>query len=279
MLRSRLFMISFLVWILLVSFAFSQMDLPRPSPHASVSQTIGITNAVIEYYSPGVKGRVIWGKLVPYNEIWRTGANHCTTISFDTEVKVEGKAIPAGKYSLFTIPGEQTWTVILNKDTSLWGAMGYKEADDITRFTVKPQNTEFRERMMFAFDNVTNESVMVALYWEKLKIPFKLAVNTDSLVMAGAERAINWRTPYQAANYALQNNLDMARIQKWLNLSLAMERNYWNSTLLARVQDKEGKRKDAIKTLESALQMGKAMERVPFNIQAMEAMLQEWKKK
>jgi hypothetical protein len=272
-------MISFIVWILLVSFAYSQIELPRPSPHASVTQTIGITQAVIDYYSPGVKGRVIWGKLVPYNEIWRTGANHCTTISFDTDVKVEGNAIPAGKYSLFTIPGEQAWKVILNKDTSLWGSMGYKEADDVTRFTVKPQNTEFRERMMFAFDNVTDDSVMVALYWEKLKIPFTLAVNTDSLVMAEADKAINWRTPYQAADYALQNNLDLTRVKKWLDLSLAMEHNYWNSILLARVQNKEGKRKEAIKTLEAALRMGKTMERTPFNIQDMEAMLLEWKKK
>jgi hypothetical protein len=278
-LKSRFFIFSFIIWILLVSFAFSQIDLPRPSPHASVAQTIGITHAVIDYYSPGVKERVIWGKLVPYNEIWRTGANHCTTISFDTDVKVEGKAIPVGKYSLFTIPGKQSWTVILNKDTSLWGTMGYKESDDVTRFTVKPQNAEFRERMMFAFDNVTNDSVMVALYWEKLKVPFTLAVNTDSLVMAEADQAINWRTPYQAADYGLQNNLDMTKVRKWLDLSLAVERNYWNSTVLARVQDKEGKRKEAIKTLEAALQMGKTMERIPFNIQDMEAMLQEWKKK
>lgn len=279
MTRSRLFMISFTIFIFLVSFAFSQLDLPRPSPHASVSQTIGITNSVIDYYSPGVKGRVIWGKLVPYNEIWRTGANHCTTISFDSKVNVEGKAIPAGKYSLFTIPGEQEWTVILNKDTSLSGATGYKEADDVARFTVKPQNAEFRERMMFAFDNVTNNSAIVSLYWEKLKVPFNLTIDTDSLVMAEANRAINWRTPYQAADYALQNNLDFTRVKKWLDLSLAIEHNYWNSTLLARVQKKEGKQQEAIKTLEAALQMGKAMERIPFNIQEMEAMLQEWKKK
>ncbi len=279
MMQSRIVIFSFNILIFLVSVAFSQLDLPRPSPKASVSQTIGITNAIIDYYSPGVKERVIWGKLVPYNEIWRTGANHCTTISFDTEAKIEGMSVPAGKYSLFTIPGEQEWTVILNKDTSLLGAMGYKQADDLLRFTIKLQIADFRERMMFSFDNVTKNSALVVLHWEKLKVPFNITVNVDSLVMGGADREINWRTPYQAADYALQNDLDMTKVRKWLDISLAIDRNYWNTALLARVLDKDGKRKDAVKTLESALQMGKAMERVPFNIQDMEALLQEWKKK
>jgi len=188
-------------------------------------------------------------------------------------------SVPAGKYSLFTIPGEQEWTVILNKDTSLLGAMGYKQADDLLRFTIKLQIADFRERMMFSFDNVTKNSALVVLHWEKLKVPFNITVNVDSLVMGGADREINWRTPYQAADYALQNDLDMTKVRKWLDISLAIDRNYWNTALLARVLDKDGKRKDAVKTLESALQMGKAMERVPFNIQDMEALLQEWKKK
>ncbi len=273
----KILQVAFLV-LIMVFPVFAQLELPRTSPGASVSQTVGITHVKIDYYRPGVKGRVIWGELVPYNEIWRTGANQATTIAFDTDVKIEGNKISKGKYSLFTIPSQNEWTVVINKNADLWGTMGYKQEEDVLRFLVKPQTADMRERMIFTFDNVTNNSVQVALHWEKIRVAFTLSVDVDSLVMAAANQEISWQTPYQAANFALENNLDMAKVEQWLAVSMDLDKNYWNTALQARIMKKQGKNKEAVKTLESAIQMGKEMERAPFNLQEMEEMLAEWKK-
>src|SRR5687768_13357291 len=121
-----------------------QLELPRPSPKSTVSQTVGVTEIAIHYGSPGVKGRTVWGELVPYGQVWRTGANENTTITFSTPVKVEGKELPAGTYGIQTIPTENEWTLILSKDAELWGAFNYKPENDALRAPIKPQPAEFR---------------------------------------------------------------------------------------------------------------------------------------
>ena len=254
------------------------MELLRLSPEASVSQTLGITNIQVDYFRPGVKGRVIWGDLVPYNEIWRTGANRATLISFDTDVMVEGKKLEKGKYSFFTIPTSNEWTIIFNKNADLWGTSGYKKEEDALRIQVKPTAAEFTERMMFYFTNLTENSASLVLQWEKLQVPVSIKVDVNSLVMAAAAEAINWRTPYRAADYVLENNLDMEKGKGWLDLSLNIEKNYWNTTLKARYQEKMGKHKDAIKTMETALKMAAEMENAPFNLADMKTLLENWKK-
>ncbi len=263
---------------LLVHPGWSQMDLPRLSPEASLSQTIGITNIHVEYFRPGVKERVIWGDLVPYNEMWRTGANRATLISFDTEVMVNGNKLEKGEYSFFTIPTSNEWTIIFNKNTSLWGTSGYKQEEDALRFQVKPKVAEFTERMMFYFTDLKDNSVSLVLQWEKLQVPISIEVDVNTLVMAAAAEAINWRTPYRAAGYVLENSLDMERGHSWLDLSLNIEKNYWNTALEAHYLEKMGKPKDAVKTMEEALKMAAEMERAPFNLAEMEALMEKWKK-
>jgi hypothetical protein len=263
---------------LLVQLGWSQMELPRLSPEASVSQTLGITNIQVDYFRPGVKGRVIWGDLVPYNEMWRTGANRATLISFDTDVMVEGNKLEKGKYSFFTIPTSNEWTVIFNKNVDLWGTSGYKKEEDALRISVKPEAAGFTERMMFYFTDLKDNSASLVLQWEKLQVPISIEVNVNSLVMAAAENAINWRNPYRAAGYVLENNLDMEKGKSWLDLSLNIEKNYWNTNLKARYLEKMGKRKDAVKTMETALKMAGEMENAPFNLADMKALLESWKK-
>lgn len=268
------------IFVLVVSDnALAQLTLPRISPKASVSQTIGITDVTIDYCRPGVKGRVIWGELVPYNEPWRTGANEATTISFSSEVTIAGNKLAKGKYALLTIPNTEEWTVIFSKQIDMWGAMGYKPEEDVLRIKVKPRPAEFTERMMFYFDNITDSSADAVLQWEKIKIPFTIQVDVHGMVMEQAQKSISWRTPYQAANYAFENNLDMARAQKWLEVSKAVEKNYWNTNLEARILEKLGKKKEAIKLMEEAITMGKAMSQPPFNMADMEALLAKWKGK
>src|ERR1035437_7342299 len=140
--------------ILFITFLFfaaneitAQVDLPRVSPNAAVFQTIGYTNISIGYCRPAVKEREIWGSLVPYGQVWRTGANEATTIQFNTEILIEGNKIPGGRYSLFTIPNESEWVVILNKIDNQWGAFNYKKNDDFLRFKVKPVPGNFTERL------------------------------------------------------------------------------------------------------------------------------------
>ncbi|HKI78755.1 MAG TPA: DUF2911 domain-containing protein [Ignavibacteriaceae bacterium] len=159
----------------------------RVSPKASVSETVGFTKISIEYSRPGVKGRKIWGSLVPYNKVWRAGANEATTITFSTNVIVGGKKLLKGTYSFFVIPAKDQWTLIFNKVADQWGAFTYNEAKDAIRVKVKPvANSCWQELLAYTFDKIDVESVgekntvFVNLVWEKLKIPFKVTVSTSS---------------------------------------------------------------------------------------------------
>jgi hypothetical protein len=218
-----------------------QLDLPRPSPNASVTQTVGITDITIKYSRPGVKGREVWGKLVPYGEVWRTGANENTTIKFSTPVKIEGHELPAGIYGLQTIPAPGDWTVIFSKDADEWGAFSYKPEHDALRVQAKPQPAELRERMAFDFEDVTDTSARVVLSWEKLRVPFTVEVDTPKLVEAKAKAAVRWQTPYQAASYCIQNNVCLDDASRWLDASIAIQENYSNlrakAMLLAKRND------------------------------------------
>ena len=165
--------ISFFVLLaVVVSTSSAQNEPPRLSPKASVSQVVGYTEVAVVYSRPGVKDRKIWGGLVPYNEVWRTGANEATTIEFSDDVTVEGHKVPKGKYGLFTIPGEKEWTIILNKTWDQWGAFNYDKSQDLVRFKVKPQKSDFTERLLFTFDYVSPYSENVVIEWNELKVPF-----------------------------------------------------------------------------------------------------------
>ena len=169
--------------------AFAQDEKVRASLSASVSQTIGLdTEITIDYSRPGVKGRKIWGELVPYGMApgnkyskekpfpWRAGANEKTTIAISNDVLVDGKALPAGKYSIHMIPSEKDWIVIFNKVSEGWGSYDYDEAEDALRVTVTPVEAAFEEWMRFGFDGLAGTSAVAFLQWEKLKVPFTIAV-------------------------------------------------------------------------------------------------------
>lgn len=241
-LRFRAGLVAGLLLVLMAGAALAQqIDLPRPSPNASVTQTVGITDITIKYSRPGVKGREIWGKLVPYGEVWRTGANENTTIKFSTPVKIEGHELPAGVYGLQTFPSAGDWTVVFSKDANEWGAFTYKPEHDALRIQVKPQPGPFRERMAFDFDDVTDTSTKVVLSWEKLQVPFTIEVDTPALVQAKLKDAVRWQTPYQAASYCIQSDTCLDDASRWLDASLAIQENFSNlrakAMLLAKKND------------------------------------------
>lgn len=148
----------------------------RVSPKAELMQTIGFTDVKIIYSRPGVKGRAIWGKLVPYNAVWRAGANEATKIIFSTDIMVEGKNLKKGSYSFFAIPGKNEWTLIFNKVADQWGAFEYNESEDALRIKVKPQKGDWEEWLAYTITKTSDKTAVIKLEWEKLKIPFKIEV-------------------------------------------------------------------------------------------------------
>jgi hypothetical protein len=264
--------------------AQQQLKLPRVSPKATLTQTVGLTDVTITYCRPGVKGRTIWGDLVPYDKVWRTGANEATTIQVSQDVKINGQALPAGTYSLHTIPGKTQWTVIFNKTAEQWGSYEYDQTKDALRVQVTPQSGPNQELLAFSFPDVQNDKATVELAWEKVRVPFTIETNTNEQALAGIRKALagdvkEWNVPYSAAQYAVTANLpDQAEAMKWVDQSIALKPTYWNLRLKAQMLDKAGNKKDAVTTAEKAVALGKENKDEPSEIAKTEAQIAEWKK-
>ena len=265
--------------------AHAQLKLPRVSPAATVPQTIGLTDLTVSYSRPGVKDRVIWGGLVPYDLPWRTGANEATRFTTTDSIQFGGKALAAGTYSLFTIPGKDEWIVVINSEKDLWGAYEYKPEKDVLRVTVKPTAAESQEWMEISFEDLTPGSANLVLRWEKLRVAVPVAVDVNAKALAGARTAIAamrsddyWRTPYQAANYCFTNDVALDEGQQWLERSLGVQQNYTNLGLQARWQMKQGRKAEAIMTAGKALEAAKAS-KDKVDTSALDKLLAEWKAK
>jgi hypothetical protein len=274
---------------LLAGPAAAVLKTPRVSPNATLTQTIGITDVTLTYSRPGVKGRPIWGSLVPYRATWRTGANEATTISVTDDITVGGQPLPAGKYAFFTVPGPDTWTVIVSRQKDIWGAFAYDSTQDVLRVQVKPEPAEFTEWMGFEFDSLTAKSARLSVRWEKLRVPVNLGVNTDAAFLAQARKMVpeakadDWTTPYQAARYCLDNNLNNAtEATAWLDKSIQARETIQNLGYKARLLAKDGRKVEAVALagkavqLEKARVLGKGEERADTT--PLETMIREWKK-
>jgi hypothetical protein len=277
--RKYLYVITTLSLVLLVSSLVSAQGFrtPRPSPDATISHYIGVTKVTIDYSSPGVKNRKIWGELVPYGQVWRTGANEVTSITFSDPVKINGNDLPAGIYGIHTIPGEQEWEIIFSKDTKVDAGSVYDPSKDALRLKVKPQDAPFTERMIFTITDATNNTAKVNLIWEKLKISFDVETATNELTLQKARDAFDWGALNNAANYCLQNNINLDEGYKWIQASIIVNENYWNKRIEAQLLAKMDKKKEAIAAMEKAIEYGSKMENAPFDFDNMKKMLAEWK--
>jgi hypothetical protein len=241
------------------------MRLPQVSQGASVKQTIGLNDVTITYSRPGVKGRKIWGALVPYSAVWRTGANAATTIQFTEDVLVEGQPLPAGTYSLHTIPGEKEWTIILNREANQWGSYSHDEAKDAVRVKVAPMPGTPQEWMQFRFEDPTINSARVVLAWESLQVPFtvKNATDTNTKVVSLLRDSVakakpdEWQAYYRAGNYLVQNRIYMDDAAAWLDKAIAISPTPQTHYAKARCFDAAGKAKEAIAELDKALAAAK----------------------
>ncbi|MCI0372056.1 MAG: DUF2911 domain-containing protein, partial [candidate division NC10 bacterium] len=157
--------------------------LPKVSPRASISQTVGLTEIRISYDRPAVGGRPVWGGLVPYDSVWRAGANENTVVSFSSPVRVSGQEVPAGRYGLHMIPGRNEWTIILSRQANAWGSFSYDPGEDVLRVKTTPVPAEMEERLAYVFEDPGADSVVAVLRWEKLAVPIPLAVNSRQVVV------------------------------------------------------------------------------------------------
>jgi hypothetical protein len=236
----------------------ADLSLPDVSQLAVTKQRVGLTDIKITYHRPLVNGRKIWGGLVPLGEVWRAGANENTTIEVSDPITVEGQPLPKGTYGLHMIPTADTWTVIFSKMATAWGSYTYAQAEDALRVTVKPRHNEMEEALEYEFEDVKPESATVTLKWEKLAVPFKVAVSDEATFanITGQMRGraqYEWEAPNQAANFCLTKKIHLDEALKWANLSIQNEERFENLTTKADVLKAMNKPEDAKKAWDQAL--------------------------
>lgn len=238
-----------------------KLEFPAPSPAANVKQRVGITDIELSYNRPSMKGRKIFGGLVPYGEVWRTGANTATKLSFSTDVKLGGANVPAGAYALYTIPGVDEWTVILNKVTGQWGAYQYDPANDLVRIKAQPVTlTTPVETFGIGFSELRDSSATMFLTWEKVRVSLKLEIDTVGLILPRLQAAMaaEGKKPYMgAAMFYYDNNLDLKQALEWMNAGLAEQPEafwmiYRKGLILAKLGDKAAAAAAAKQSMEMA---------------------------
>jgi hypothetical protein len=261
--------------------ASAQLQLPAPSPAAKVSQDVGLTQISVEYSSPAVKGRKVWGELVPLDQVWRTGANMATKITFSRDVTFGGKPVPAGAYSIVTVPTQKEWTVVLNKELGLFGGgKTYDAKDDVARVSVTPAEIPNRERLTFLFSNTTDDQTSLDLEWEKLRISVPIKTDTATHAQANIQAAVNgsWRSLANAARYVAETSKDYNTALGYADDSLAIQSHWYNNWIKADVLARSGKFAEARKFAQTAHDLGQKDPNFFFKAQVEKA-LQDWKGK
>lgn len=236
-----------------------RLDLPWPSPHATVSQVVGLTTLAVDYHRPGVNGRVIWGGLVPYDSVWRAGANENTVLSSTSPFTVGGTTLPAGRYGVFMIPGRESWTVALSRQANAWGAFSYTPSEDALRIVVRPRANEYTERLAYTFDDPTDDGVTLTLRWEKLAVGLPIAVNSDRVVLDSLASQLRnlprfWAGAWeQAAAWALNNTDDVRIAGIWADTAVALRPNFRSYYIKAGVLARQGRPAEADSLLQAHL--------------------------
>lgn len=227
------------------------LNLPQPSPSASVTQQVGVTEIAISYHRPAVGKRKIWGELVPYDQVWRAGANENTTITFSSPVTIGGKKLAAGTYGLHMIPTPKDWTVALSTVSTAWGSFSYDAKEDAVRVTVTPASAAFEESLEYRFENPTESSVNVVLQWEKLQVSFPIAVDTKAVALESLKAQLRglgrffWQDWNQAAQWCLRNDYDLDQGLVWADRSISTQPTFQNLRTKAAFLEKKGDTKGA----------------------------------
>jgi hypothetical protein len=254
------------ITLLAAPVAQAQIVTPQPSPKSTVTQRVGLTDVTITYSRPGVKGRSIFGTVVPYGKRWRTGANATTSIKFSDDVTIEGKKVPAGEYGLYTIPTAAEWTVVLNKSLKQGADVdGFKDDQDVARFTIKPYKLATKvETFTISFADLTPATASVDMLWDQTGAKFKITSDVDSKVMAQIdEKVVKNASPAAgdlaaAAVYYYDNNKDMKQALAWIQKANATDPKFWNVNTEAKIRLKMKDYKGAITAAEQSKKLALA---------------------
>ncbi|WP_395804384.1 DUF2911 domain-containing protein [Daejeonella sp.] len=248
--------------------SFAQLKMPQSSSSQTIIQEFGLGKVTVKYSRPNIKGRSVEKDLAPFGEVWRTGANDATVITFTDAVSIEGNAVPAGEYAIFTIPGKDEWTIILNKETKQWGSYEYKQSEDVLRYKVKPtQVSEKTETFSIQFSNVMPSSANLDLVWDNFKVSVKMTTDVDAKVMASIEEAMKTdkKPYYPAAVYYFENGKDLKKALEWISMAEAADpKAPWFKYQKARIQLKTGDKAGAAKTAKAGIEAAKAVKNVEY---------------
>ncbi len=274
-----------LAYLLSAGIAFAQLETPQPSPTGSVTQRVGLTLITVEYSRPSLKGRQVFGGILPYGKAWRTGANGATKITFRDDVTVQGNKVPAGDYALYTIPGENEWTVVLNKNLTYGGNMdNYKTEEDAARFKVKPTKlTEKVETFTIDFSDLTPATANVDIRWENTSAKFKVVTEVESKVMKQIqEQVINGQNVNPdmyaaAASYYYENNKDNKLALDWIKKANAKDPKFWNLHTQAKIQARAKDYKGATAAAQKSIELAKTAKNDDY-VRMNEQAIAEWAK-
>jgi hypothetical protein len=238
----------------------AQIKAPQPSPIGKISQNVGLTDITIEYSRPSMKGRKVFGGLVTFNELWRTGANASTKVTFSEAVKLGGQEVKKGTYALYSIPGEKEWTIIIHKNTDHWGIDEYKQEEDVCRFTVKPTTlANTVETFTMSVDNIKNASCDISMMWDKTMVSIPVTLMTDETMVSSIKKAMDGPSSgdyYAAARYYHEENKDTKQALDWVNKSLEKGGDkFWIMRLKALLQAKNGDYAGAIATAKKSSEL------------------------
>ena len=247
--------------------AEKEIEFPAASQHATITQRVGLTDVSVDYSRPDMRGREIFGGLVPYDKVWRTGANQPTRIKFSEAVKIEGKDVPAGEYAFYTIPGKDEWTIVLSKNLKLWGAYGYKPDSDELRVTVKPTTLPNPvETFTIGFADLKDDGATITLDWEKTHVPVALTTNTmekvDQEITAALKNPSDLKPVfyYQAASFYYDHAKDLAQAAKWIDTAIEKqpEPRYFMYYKKAQIEARLGHKDKAKAAAEKSIELLKA---------------------
>ncbi|HEY9777573.1 MAG TPA: DUF2911 domain-containing protein [Planktothrix sp.] len=234
-----------------VAIAAPKVEFPAPSPSCTEKQRVGLTDIEVDYSRPSVKGRQIFGGLVPFDKVWRTGANQATKITFSTPVKLNGTDIAAGTYGLFTIPGKDEWTIVINKGSDQWGAYKYDEKDDVARFKVTPvELSKPIETLLIGFNKITDDSSDLFIAWDHTAVPIKLHVDIVDKIVSQIEAEMASDDPkkpyFQSAAFYYNHGQDLQKALKWVNMAIAEHEAHYIVFVKAEILAKLGNKTEAI---------------------------------
>jgi tetratricopeptide (TPR) repeat protein len=247
--------------LLILGADAQQIKTPAASPTQTLKQDFGVSSVELVYSRPGIKGRKIFGDLVPYGKVWRTGANSATRLKFNDDVTIGGQPLKAGEYALFTIPNENEWEIIINKGTANWGT-DYNKDLDLLRFKVKPAKLDnVVETFTMQFANVKPASTDLQLTWDKTSVAIPITVDIDKKIMADIDKAMKQdsRPYYQSAAYYLESGRDLNQAVEWFNKAIEQNPNaYWIYHQKANALAKLGKKEEARQTAQKSMDLAKA---------------------